>query len=82
MSEARKGIVKRSLVIAGHATSISLEEPFWQALKQLASERAISIAALIAELDSRRAPGNLSSALRLFVLAEARAGRLREPSAP
>lgn len=60
---------KHSLAIAGHRTSISLEEPFWLALKEIASGDGIPLAALVAEVDSRRGEANLSSALRLRVLA-------------
>jgi len=63
-------IKKRSVDIAGHRTSISLEEPFWDALTAIATERQISMNKLIAEIDKERA-GNLSSALRVFVLREA-----------
>jgi predicted DNA-binding ribbon-helix-helix protein len=59
-------IRKRSVMIAGHATSLSLEEPFWQDLRALARRRGISLGALIGSIDSER-HGNLSSALRLFV---------------
>ena len=62
---------KRSIVIAGHATSVSLEEEFWTALKEIADTRHCSINRLVAEIDASRA-GNLSSALRVFVLAEIR----------
>ena len=62
------GIVKRSVVIAGHRTSISLEEPFWDALKAIAVERGLSMNALVAAVDESRARSNLSSALRLLVL--------------
>jgi predicted DNA-binding ribbon-helix-helix protein len=58
---------KHSLVIAGHATSVSLEQEFWDALKEIADERGIALAALIAEVDAERRE-NLSSALRLYVL--------------
>lgn len=58
---------KRSLRIAGHATSVSLEEPFWEELQKIAADRKISVAALAAEIDGART-GNLSSALRVFVL--------------
>ena len=58
---------KHSLVIAGHATSVSLEQEFWDALRELADRRGISLAALIAEIDAERQE-NLSSALRLYVL--------------
>jgi predicted DNA-binding ribbon-helix-helix protein len=64
----RSGVIKRSLSIAGHATSISLEEPFWNALKSLASARGISLATLAAEVDGKRGHTNLSSALRVHVL--------------
>ena len=61
--------MKRSITIAGHRTSISLEEPFWTALADIAAGSGKSIAALIAEIDrSRGADGNLSSAIRVFVL--------------
>ena len=63
-------IKKRSVDIAGHRTSISLEEPFWEALTAISAERQISMSRLIAEIDKERA-GNLSSALRVFVLREA-----------
>lgn len=60
---------KHSLAIAGHRTSISLEEPFWLALKEIASAEGVTLATLVAEVDSRRGEANLSSALRLHVLA-------------
>jgi predicted DNA-binding ribbon-helix-helix protein len=58
---------KHSLVIAGHATSVSLEQEFWDVLKEIAEKRGIALAALIAEVDAGREE-NLSSALRLLVL--------------
>lgn len=61
-------IVKRSIVVAGHKTSVSLEDAFWHALKDIARERAQSLRSLVAEIDARRSGGNLSSAVRLFVL--------------
>jgi len=72
------GILKRSLAIAGHQTSISLEAPFWDGLKHLARGRGISLAALVAEIDAGRQHGNLSSAIRLHVLDAAKAGQLSE----
>ncbi len=71
MADTRAGIVKRSIMIAGHRTSISLEEPFWDALKRLAADRGMSAAALIAEIDQGRQRQNLSSAIRVRILAEA-----------
>ena len=65
------GIVKRSVVIAGHSTSVSLEEPFWEALRGIAAARGRSVQALIAEIDATRGGQNLSSAIRVFVLAAA-----------
>ena len=59
-------IRKRSVVIAGHSTSLSLEEPFWQDLRRIARRRGTSLAAVISAVDGARR-GNLSSALRLFV---------------
>jgi predicted DNA-binding ribbon-helix-helix protein len=67
MSEDRQGLRKRSVVIAGHRTSLSLEQPFWDALKDIAGDRGVSLARLLAEIDASR-QGNLSSAARLFVL--------------
>ncbi len=61
-------IVKRSLAIAGHRTSISLEDAFWEGLRHIAEERKLSVAALVAEIDATRGPNNLSSAIRVFVL--------------
>lgn len=63
--------VKRSVAIRGHRTSLSLEPEFWDELKRIAEARGVSLAALIAEIDTARgeAPAaNLSSALRVFVL--------------
>ncbi|MDB5642784.1 MAG: Arylsulfate sulfotransferase [Hyphomicrobiales bacterium] len=68
MSGAPIRVVKHSLVIAGHRTSISLEEPFWTELKGFAAERDMSLAALVAEIDSARGGANLSSAIRVALL--------------
>ena len=64
----RSTVIKRSLVVAGHATSISLEDAFWSGLKEIAAARGRSVAALVAEIDDARAGTNLSSAIRVFVL--------------
>jgi predicted DNA-binding ribbon-helix-helix protein len=61
-------VVKRSIVIAGHKTSVSLEDAFWKSLKEIARGRELSLSEMVAAIDSGRAQGNLSSALRLFVL--------------
>ena len=60
---------KRSITIAGHRTSISLEAPFWDALGEIAASRSMSVAAVVAEIDrSRPDATNLSAALRMFAL--------------
>ena len=61
-------VVKRSIVVAGHKTSVSLEDAFWQGLKQIAAGRNMTLSDLVAVIDSNRRQGNLSSAIRLFVL--------------
>ena len=61
-------VVKRSIVIAGHKTSVSLEDAFWKGLKDIAIARHITLSDLVASIDSGRHHGNLSSAIRLFVL--------------
>ena len=61
-------VVKRSIVIAGHKTSVSLEDAFWEALKEIAASRRLTLSDLVATIDSSRTQGNLSSAIRLFVL--------------
>jgi len=72
---AANGIVKRSVRIAGHPTSVSLEAAFWQALCDIAAARRVSVNVLLAAIDAGR-NGNLSSAIRLFVLDRARNGEL------
>lgn len=62
------GVVKHSLVIAGHHTSVSLETAFWDALKQIAAQEGATIAALAARVDAGRGKANLSSALRVYAL--------------
>ena len=61
-------VSKRSVVIAGHKTSVSLEDEFWNSLKQIARSRGMTVAELIATIDGNRQRANLSSAIRLFVL--------------
>lgn len=64
----RSAIVKRSIVLSGHKTSISLEDAFWNGLKDIADARKVSISALVHDIDSTRGQNNLSSAVRQFVL--------------
>ena len=61
-------VIKRSVVVAGHKTSVSLEDAFWKGLKDIARERHVTLSELVGTIDSEREYGNLSSALRLFVL--------------
>ncbi|WP_307437672.1 ribbon-helix-helix domain-containing protein [Labrys monachus] len=61
-------VIKRSIVIAGHKTSVSLEDAFWETLKELAAARDVTLSDMVAEIDATRSQGNLSSAIRLFVL--------------
>ena len=64
----KSSIVKRSIVIAGHKTSVSLEDAFWRGLKDIANTRRATLSDLVASIDTQRQHGNLSSAIRLFVL--------------
>src|ERR1700742_4649407 len=61
-------VVKRSIVIAGHKTSVSLEDAFWKSLKEIADDRDVTLSDLVSSIDTGRNHGNLSSAIRLFVL--------------
>ena len=64
----QSSIVKRSIIVAGHKTSVSLEDAFWSALKKIALGRRMTLSNIVSEIDTRRNHGNLSSAIRLFVL--------------
>jgi predicted DNA-binding ribbon-helix-helix protein len=67
--EAVKSLVpKRSVYIAGYKTSVSLEDEFWDSLKEIAGQRGMTVGALVATIDGNRQHANLSSAIRLFVL--------------
>ena len=61
-------VAKRSIAIAGHKTSVTLEEAFWNGLKEIASDRNLTLSELVSAIDSERPNANLSSAIRLFVL--------------
>ena len=65
-------VVKRSIVIAGHKTSVSLEDAFWNGLREIADRRDETLSVLVASIDADRQHTNLSSAIRLFVLASYR----------
>lgn len=71
---SRSGIRKRSVTLAGHQTSVSMEEPFWDALARIAGARGRSVRALVEEIDAGRGGANLSSAIRVFVLHAALSG--------
>ena len=64
----KSAIVKRSIILSGHKTSVSLEDAFWEGLKDIAKNRRTTLSDLIGSIDLDREHGNLSSALRLFVL--------------
>lgn len=74
-------VIKRSIVIAGHKTSVSLEDDFWSGLKEIAAGRHQTLSDLVAGIDTRRAGGNLSSAIRLFVLSHYRIIAQAKPKA-
>lgn len=73
---AGNGLIKRSVNISGHATSISLEPVFWKALKEAAGARQMTINALVARIDDARTT-NLSSAIRVWLFEAAREDRAR-----
>ena len=73
-------VIKRSIVIAGHKTSVSLEDAFWKGLKDIAGTRDMTLSELVAAIDSDRRHGNLSSAIRLFVLDHYRSQHSEERS--
>jgi predicted DNA-binding ribbon-helix-helix protein len=61
-------VAKRSIVVGGHKTSVSLEEGFWSSMKEISHQRSLTLSELVGEIDTNRHQGNLSSAIRLFVL--------------
>jgi predicted DNA-binding ribbon-helix-helix protein len=73
----KSSIVKRSIVVGGHKTSVSLEDAFWNLLKEIAKGRDETVSDLVGEIDTDRQHGNLSSAIRLFVL-----DRVRDQASP
>src|SRR5690242_21525971 len=77
-------VIKRSIVIAGHKTSVSLEDAFWTSLKDIADDRNVTLSDLVSSIDTDRQHGNLSSAIRLFVLDHYRNPPpvAREPAVP
>ena len=75
-------VLKRSIVIAGHKTSISVEDEFWDALGEIATRRGVTMSALVSKIDSDRQHNNLSSTIRLFVLNHYRALAERRADQP
>ena len=73
-------VVKRSIVVAGHKTSVSLEEAFWNGMKEISGLRDMTLSELVGEIDGNRQQGNLSSAIRLFVLDHFRSQACGEPA--
>ena len=73
----KSGIIKRSIVIDGHKTSVSLEDQFWNSLKEIARAQGATVSKVIAKVDDTRQQANLSSALRLFVLDQVQANAQR-----
>jgi predicted DNA-binding ribbon-helix-helix protein len=71
--DLNRTIVKRSIVVSGHKTSVSLEEPFWECLKEIAGKSDRHLSNVVADIKANRGPNNLSSAIRLFVFEAARA---------
>lgn len=75
----KSSVIKRSIVVAGHKTSVSLEDAFWQGLKEIGKNQRMTLSELVADIDGKRQHGNLSSSIRLFVLDHYRS---RLPDAP
>ncbi|MGC2154855.1 MAG: ribbon-helix-helix domain-containing protein [Pseudolabrys sp.] len=72
----KSAIIKRAILIDGHKTSISLEDAFWNGLKEIADAERTTVSELVAKIDETRKQGNLSSAVRLFVLDRVRNGQM------
>lgn len=66
--ELKYAVVKRSVMVGGHKTSVSLEDAFWDSLKEIAARRGVSLSTQLAGIDTHRDTRNMSSAIRLFVL--------------
>jgi predicted DNA-binding ribbon-helix-helix protein len=64
----KSSVIKRSVVVAGRKTSVSLEDAFWKALKGIAADRNVTLSDLVGSIDAARQQANLSSAIRLFIL--------------
>ena len=71
----KSSVIKRSVVFNGHKTSVSLEDAFWNSLKEIAHTHGVTMSKLVAEIDNARQHNNLSSAVRLFILDQFRTRR-------
>ena len=69
---AKSAVTKRSVVIGGHKTSVSLEEPFWSEVRSIANAEQITVSSLLRRIDRERSNANLSSAIRVYVLEHVR----------
>ncbi|MFN3658539.1 MAG: ribbon-helix-helix domain-containing protein [Pseudolabrys sp.] len=76
----KSAIVKRSVVLEGHKTSVSLENEFWEGLREIAEQQKSNLSSLVRQIDRDRTKGNLSSAIRVFVLNHFHAQAARAPS--
>jgi predicted DNA-binding ribbon-helix-helix protein len=74
-------VIKRSVIVASHKTSVSLEDAFWNALKEVAAARGVTLSDLVTSIEVERRQSNLSSCLRLFVLDFYRAQHTRHMGA-
>jgi predicted DNA-binding ribbon-helix-helix protein len=75
LHQMKSSVLKRSINLDGHKTSVSLEDAFWSGLKEIADAKGITLSAMVAEIDKNRRHSNLSSAIRQFVLDQVRNGR-------
>jgi predicted DNA-binding ribbon-helix-helix protein len=75
-------ILKRSIVISGHKTSVSLEEPFWRCLREIADAQQATMSRVVADIEASRPSGNLSSAIRTYVLRKVREQAADAPTTP
>ncbi len=78
----KSAITKRSVVIGGHKTSVSLEEPFWNAVREIADGQQVTVSSLLRQIDLDRRNSNLSSAIRVFVLENVRSQAVQEHNGP
>ena len=78
----KSAITKRSVVIGGHKTSVSLEEPFWNAVREIAGHQQMTVSSLLRQIDLERHSANLSSAIRVYVLENMRSQAARAPHEP